>query len=209
MARPAVPNDLDNGQQAWDANINDMKDQTFATPFPTAQFADFASLPSAAAFDRCHAVTLAENAPWFSDGVNWLRGYKIAAGVDGVATSFGAKAQLVGNMQDSGALGAVAAFTFVAMVPAGKRLMGIAWRILVAPVGGNPIDVGDGTDVDRFGAAVSPAAGSTGDMGDATADPGGFSVAAQDVVFTSTVGNLNGAQIRCVAFYDELTAPTS
>lgn len=207
MTRPAVPADLVNGAQSWDANVNAFKDQAFKTPFPPAVFADYASLPSVAAYDGCIAFVLNTKKIYVSDGITWDKIEHTIAGADGYGPQFGADHHVVANMQIA-TPGAVASHTFVAMVPANRRLLGVVGRWTVGFSGGGDVDIGDGVDQDRFGAAISKAVDTTFGLDDATANPTGWNAAALDVVLTATAGTLAAGTARVVAFYSDLEAPT-
>lgn len=72
MARPTPdPASLVNGMEGWDAVLRDLIAAIVSAPFPVAQYADFASLPDATAYDRCIAATSSDNKLWFSNGTIW------------------------------------------------------------------------------------------------------------------------------------------
>jgi hypothetical protein len=70
--------------------------------------------------------------------------------------------------------------------------------------------VGDGSDADRWGAAIARTAGTTVDLTDATASAGGWFTTANDVVLTADAGTFNVAGGSCdiIIHYLDLTAAT-
>lgn len=104
--------------------------------------------------------------------------------------------------------------TASALFPAACIRLGVTARvttIVTSGDGGTDMNVGDGTDADRYGATIAFAAGTTVDMSNATADPssGGWVGATGDVVFTCNGGTFSGGVVRVCAHYLDLTAPTS
>ncbi|MHA1952258.1 MAG: hypothetical protein ACW987_20670, partial [Candidatus Thorarchaeota archaeon] len=70
--------------------------------------------------------------------------------------------------------------------------------------------VGDGSDADRWGTAIARTAGTTVDLTDATASPGGWFISANDVVLTADAGtfHVNGGSADIIIHYMDLTAAT-
>lgn len=102
--------------------------------------------------------------------------------------------------------------TATGLFPAKCIQLGVTYRVTTLATsgdGGTSINVGDGSDPDRYGATIAFAAGTTGDLDDATADPRGWSASAGDVVFTCNGGTFSGGVVRVCAHYIDLTAPTS
>jgi hypothetical protein len=76
MARPTPDSSsLVNGQEGWDAVLRDLIDAMLKRPFPVAEYADFASLPAAASYDRCLACTSDTDTLYWSTGGAWVAVY--------------------------------------------------------------------------------------------------------------------------------------
>lgn len=72
MSRPVLdPSVFQSGIESWDALLRDFLSKIASTPFPVAQFANAAALPSASTYDRCLAATIDTNKLWFSNGTIW------------------------------------------------------------------------------------------------------------------------------------------
>ena len=72
MTRPNLdPAVFQNGIEAWDALLRDFLTGITRTPFPVAEYANAAALPSAASYERCLATTIDTNKLWFSNGTIW------------------------------------------------------------------------------------------------------------------------------------------
>ena len=72
MVRPNLdPSVFASGLESWDAILRDFLAKIVSTPFPVAQFANFAALPAANTYDRCLACTVDTNKLWFSNGTTW------------------------------------------------------------------------------------------------------------------------------------------
>jgi len=87
------------------------------------------------------------------------------------------------------------------LVPAGKILLAISCRVDTTVTGATTFDVGDGTDVDRYGAAILLPAGTIVIDQDYTADPYQFSTSAQEVTLTANGANFTGGSVTIVAYY--------
>lgn len=200
---------LDHEQQSWDSTVNDNNDVLVGGPFPLYQAASYAALisdhPAGADNVNCLAVTADTDEVWQSDGTNWRHygpGHLQASGARGLLK--------VATTELSGLSGATA--TWSTAVPAGAILLGVSLRVttLVASGdGGTDFDVGDGSDADRFAAAAAFTAGTTKTPADHTATPLAWLGAALDVVLTCNGGTFNAGAVRLVAYYLQLTAPTS
>ena len=95
------------------------------------------------------------------------------------------------------------------LVPAGGRILGVTIRVTTTITGATSIDIGDGADVDRYGAGIALTAGTTTDHGDATADPMSWSAAAQDVTLTANGSSFTAGAVRVVAIYVGTEPPGS
>lgn len=108
--------------------------------------------------------------------------------------------------------GGAATVVGTGLLLAKKRIIGITGRVLVTVAGASltSLNIGDGSDADRYGATIGLTAGTTFDMTSATADPGGFQVAAGNIVVTAVGGvAISSGSIRFDVHYEDLTAPTS
>jgi hypothetical protein len=205
MARPAVT-EIEHGQQSWDSDVNDNFAVLVDGPFPIYEVATVTALLAVnpASYDRCLVVTTDTSELWISDGTDWRlfgTGDLNANGARGrlrVATTLLALPS--GGSQ-----------TWAGAKPAGARLVGVSGRVTTAITGPASVNIGDGTDADRFAAALALTLGTTFTPANATADPGGWTAAAGDVVVTAVGGGgaFTAGAIRLVALYEELTAPTS
>lgn len=102
--------------------------------------------------------------------------------------------------------------TATGLFPAKCVRLGVTYRvttIVTSGDGGTSFNVGDGTDADLYGATIAFAAGTTGNLSQATADPTVWAAAAGDVVFTCVGGTFSGGVVRVNAHFIDLTAPTS
>lgn len=91
-----------------------------------------------------------------------------------------------------------ATVTATSLIPAKANVLGVNTVVTTAlgtGTGTTGYTVGDGTDVDRWGAVVGTAAGTDTDQTDATADPTGWFTAANNVVLTATGGNFDGTGV--------------
>ena len=107
---------------------------------------------------------------------------------------------------------AAATLTATNLIPAGCFLMGITARITTTfgnSTGLTTFEIGDGSDVNRWGTAIARTSGTTVSLADATAQAGGWFIAATSVVLTANGGNFDATGvIELIAHYIDLTAPT-
>jgi hypothetical protein len=106
----------------------------------------------------------------------------------------------------SGTLSAGATFTFTNIIPAGVFLLGVTIRVDTTIVGPTTIDIGDGTDVDRWGAGIGIVAPTLTSIGNYTSSAVQTFQTGQDVVITANGGNFTAGEIRCVVHYISLNA---
>jgi len=97
------------------------------------------------------------------------------------------------------------------LIPANALLLAVVTRVTTEITGATSFDIGDGSDVDRWGAGIALAAGTTTDDGDYTAAGavGQQIVAAQSVVLTANGSNFTAGAVRVTVYYIDATAPTS
>lgn len=106
--------------------------------------------------------------------------------------------------QLSGLSGASASTT--SLVPAGSIVVGVEIEVDTAVEGATSFDVGDGSDVDRWGKEIAIAAGTTTTPSDYT-DPTSFLASSgQDVTLTANGSNFTAGAVTVTAYY---TTPVS
>lgn len=101
-----------------------------------------------------------------------------------------------------------ASVTTSGLIPAGCILKAVVVRVTTAITGATSFDIGDGTDVDRWGAGIAVALATRTFETDFTADPGGWSASAREVTLTANGSNFTGGAVRIVAFYETYDGPT-
>jgi hypothetical protein len=98
-------------------------------------------------------------------------------------------------------------------VPANSLVVGLTARITteLAGSGMTTFSIGDGTDVDLFGAGIALAAGTLVNVGDWTASPMTYakSGSASAITLTADAGQFDSGVIRLVVYYYSLTAPAA
>lgn len=99
--------------------------------------------------------------------------------------------------------------TASSLIPAGSMVIGLGAYVTTAITGPASFDIGDGTDVDKFGAAIALAQTTTVDMTDSTVTAPSIYTAATDVVLTANGGTFSTGAVRLVVHYIKLNAPTS
>lgn len=103
--------------------------------------------------------------------------------------------------------------TWVDAFPAGVRRLGVTGRVTTVIAGSGGIAsfmVGNegAVDPDMYATGIALAAGTTfADV--ATADPGGWSATAQDVVVTPDVGAFTSGALKLRAYFIRQTAPSA
>lgn len=102
-----------------------------------------------------------------------------------------------------------ATVTATNLIPAGSFITGVTIRVTTTITGATTFDIGDGTDVDRWGAAILLPAGTTTSIADFTADGFGQFVAANNVVLTANGANFTAGAVRVTVHYVNLVAATS
>lgn len=98
--------------------------------------------------------------------------------------------------------------TLVGLIPAGALLLGITTSVLSGVGGPAGYDVGDGVDVDRWGASISTTIGTDSDITDYTSTALTYFPTATDVIITSDGVDFSGSgNIRVAVHYITLVAP--
>lgn len=94
--------------------------------------------------------------------------------------------------------------TAASLIPAGSFLIGITVRVISNVGGPASFDVGDGIDVDRWGASIAAGIGTTTDITDFTSGAVTTFPAANDVVLTSTGVDFTAGTVRITVHYTTL-----
>ena len=102
-----------------------------------------------------------------------------------------------------------AAVTATNLIPAGAFILGITARVTTEIEGATTWDLGDGSDIDRWGAALALASGTLIDPTDYVATGFGQFSSANDVVLTANGANFTAGAVRLTVHYLDLTPPTS
>jgi len=102
-----------------------------------------------------------------------------------------------------------AAVTSLNLIVLGSFIIGVTIRVTTTITGATTFDIGDGTDVDRWGAGIALAAGTTTTIADFTADGFGQFAASGDVVLTANGSNFTAGAVRIVVHNMHLKGPTS
>lgn len=102
-----------------------------------------------------------------------------------------------------------ATVTATNLVPAGSFIIGVTIRVTTTITGATTFDVGDGSDVDRWGAAILLPAGTTTSIVDFTANGFGQFTTANNVVLTVNGADFSAGAIRITVHYINLVAATS
>lgn len=111
----------------------------------------------------------------------------------------------------SATLSAAGTHTFTSIIPAGATVVGVTTRVTTTITGCTSIQIGDGTDADRFGNAIALTSGTTTTNADWTITSTPIYAAATNIVITAVGGGASftaGAMRVCV-YYLAPTAPTS
>jgi len=99
--------------------------------------------------------------------------------------------------------------TAAGAIPSGSFVVGITTRVITAVTGPTGFDVGDGIDVDRWGASIAATLNTTSDITDYTSSALNLFPASNDVVITSDGVDFTGGEIRITIHYMSLQAPSS
>jgi hypothetical protein len=95
-------------------------------------------------------------------------------------------------------------------IPAGSMVIGVTTRVNTLITGATSYDIGDGTDVDRWGATIAVALSTTSGPADYTDNTIQWQTAAAgDVVLTANGPNFSAGAVRITVAYISLTPPTS
>jgi hypothetical protein len=203
MARPALV-DIDHGQASADAAVNDNFAILVDGPIPLYQAATVTALlaVNAANYENCLAVTADTDELWQSDGANWVHYGPGHVNLNGARGLLKVATTLL-------ATGSGATQTWSGAFPAGSIRLGVAGRVTTAITGATSVDIGDGTDADLYANDLAVALNTTFTPANHTATPLAWAAAAGDVVATANGSNFTAGAIRLVAYYLQLTAPTS
>lgn len=95
------------------------------------------------------------------------------------------------------------------LIPAGSFLIGVTAIVTTTITGAASWNIGDGSDVDRWGGTLALSSGTKSDISDNAATGFAEFTSANDVVVTRTSTNFTGGAVRVTAHYISLVAPTS
>jgi hypothetical protein len=134
----------------------------------------------------------------------------------GTVAAIGVNSQATNIKQATVTVTTTAAATATAtnLIPAGSMVIGITTRVTTAVTGDagfTGFNIGDGSDVDRWGANVTPTVDQTTDLTDCTVTTPPIYAAATSVVLTQVGGStfVAGGVVRITVHYISLTAPTA
>ena len=99
--------------------------------------------------------------------------------------------------------------TATTLIPAGSLVLGLSARVTTLIETSTSFDIGDGTDVYRFGDDVAVAANTTTTLANWTVTTPPIYAAATSVVLTANGGAFSAGAVRLALTYIDLTAPTS
>lgn len=99
--------------------------------------------------------------------------------------------------------------TFSNLIPAKSTYLGCVVRVTILITGATSFNIGDGTDADRWGAAIAPTATTTTTQASFTATPYGWSATAISPVLTAVGSNFTAGAVRMTCFIEDFTGPTS
>lgn len=102
-----------------------------------------------------------------------------------------------------------ATVTASSLIPNGALIIGVTVRVTTTITGATSFDIGDGTDVDRWGVTIGLPSGTTTTGADFTSGTVEILLAAGDVVLTANGPDFSAGAVRIVAYYMDLTAPTA
>lgn len=131
--------------------------------------------------------------------------------VGGTLSKVGANGQQTTITHATTLLSALSGATVTAtnLIPAGSLVLGVTARVTTLITGATSFEIGDGTDVDRWGTAVAVAANTTTDIANFTiASPVNYT-AANNVVLTANGSNFTAGAVRLTVHYIDLVAATS
>lgn len=95
------------------------------------------------------------------------------------------------------------------LIPAGTLVLGVTVRVTTLIEGATSFDIGDGSDVDRWGASIAVAANTTTSIADFTIASPIYYAAATSVVLTANGSNFTAGAVRVILHCLRVTAPTS
>lgn len=95
------------------------------------------------------------------------------------------------------------------LIPAGAVVLGITARVTTTITGATTFDIGDGSDVDAFGAGIALAAGTTSDNSNWTIANAPVYASATNIVLTANGSSFTDGDVRLTVHYFTAVAPTS
>lgn len=154
-------------------------------------------------------------------GLYWPGAMSVGIALGGIDSArFTAAGLTIGENQTSGATAqlkmavallsplAGATATATNLIQAGWLVLGVTTRVTTTITGATTFKIGDGTDDDKWGAAIALPSGTTTRGSDFTVLTPSFYTANTSVVLTANGANFTGGAVRVVVTYIDLTAPT-
>lgn len=99
--------------------------------------------------------------------------------------------------------------TWTAAIPAGSLFLGVTSRVTTLITGATSFKIGDGSDVDRWGATVAVAAGTTSGIPEFTITSPVYYAAATNIVLTANGSNFTAGAVRLAVYYTLLDPPVA
>jgi len=99
--------------------------------------------------------------------------------------------------------------TFSNLIPAGAFLLGVTIRVFATITGPTSFDIGDGVDVDKWGAGIALSVATGTSIVDFTSTSVEMYPTAQDVIITANGGDFTAGQIRCAVHWIALVPPVA
>lgn len=136
-----------------------------------------------------------------------VRGVSAVTGANGQATQSALATNTV-------AAATAATLTISNLIPAASLVKGVSCRVTTTFDDGSGLttfSIGDGSDADRWGAAITRTSGTTTNIASFTITSPVYYAAAANIVLTADAGTFNVAAgaARCTVHYETITAATS
>lgn len=99
--------------------------------------------------------------------------------------------------------------TWTAAIPAKSLVLAVTARVVTLITGATSFKIGDGTDVDRWGAAIAVAAGTLSGIADFTIASPVYYAVATNIVLTANVSNFTAGAVRLAVYYTTFDPPVA